>query len=998
MAVDVGSAVGYLDLDISGFLSGLNSAQSEADKASQNLATSMGKSFSSTGTALTKYVTTPLMTAGGFGLKIAMNFDKGMSQVQAITGATGKDLDSLRQTAIDLGGDTAYSATEVAGAMTEMAKAGWNTEQIISGMGGVLDAAAASGEDLSVVSTIVADAVTGFGLSASDSTRLADLFTQAANGGTIGINDLGESFKYIAPVAAAMGLSVEDTTTAIAAMSTAGIKGSQAGTSLRGMLTRMVKPTDQVSAAMDELGISLTHQDGTFKSLDDILGEMRTSFGGLTDEQKTYYAATLAGQEGMSGMLTLLNMSQEEYDKLAKSMDESGGVAGQTADVMQDNLASKIEQLGGSLESLAIKLSELVIPYIQKFVVWLTSLVDKFTALDPETQKTILKFVGLAAAAGPLIFAFGKVSTGVGSLITGFGKLRGGFKAVSAGGKAGAGVLSKLGGALAGVTAPMLVVVGIIAVLAAAFTNLWKNNEEFRNGIIAIWTQIKETFSAFAQGIVDRINALGFNFQSITEVLKAIWQGFCDFLAPIFTAVFQYISDWLKVILDVILGTIDFFVALFTGNWQGAWDAIKGIFMSVWNFLVSTLQNIGTMLIGIFDVICGWFGTTWENTWTAIKEFFVNTFNSIVLWITTTIANITTFLSDAWTNIYTTISTKWEEIKTAISTKWEEIKTAISNKWEEIKTKISEAIESVKTTLSNAWESVKSTVTSVWTGIKLSITMAWNAIKSGVSTAINTVKTKITTTFNSVKTTVTSIWDSIASKITQVWTGIKTGISTAVTTVKTTISGAFTTISLTASRIWNGIKTAIQTPIEGARDIVETAIDKIKGFFDFDFTWPSLKLPHFSFSGSWNPFDWPDKFPSVGVEWYKKAMNKPMLLDSATIFGYNNSTGQLMGGGEAGAEVVSGATALMNMIRNTVSQAIRPIIAVMHDVVRMSSDLGYVTYNGFAKQTQAFEKVVESGGAGSGGDTFVFNSPKPIDEIEAAKQMKKAKRDLAEGF
>ncbi len=406
MAVDVGSAVGYLDLDISGFLAGLKSAQSEADKQSKNIATTIGnnisgvgKGLSSVGTTLTKNVTVPLTAVGVAGLKVATDFEKGMSEVKAISGATGKDFDALREKAIELGADTAFSAGEVAEAMTEMAKAGWSSEQIIDGMSGVLAAAAASGEGLAAVSTIVADAITGFGLEAKESTRVADLLTQAANSGTIGIADLGESFKYIAPVAGALGISIEDATTAIAAMSMAGIKGSQAGTSLRTMLTNLVKPTDAMAIAMDELGISVTNQDGSMKSLDDIVSNLRDSFDGLTEAEKAKYAATLAGKEGMSGMLALLNLTEEEYNAIAKSMDDANGVAEETAAIMQDNLQSKVEQLGGSLESLAIKLADYVIPYLRQFVEWLTGLVDKFAQLDPETQNTILKFGAIAIAA-----------------------------------------------------------------------------------------------------------------------------------------------------------------------------------------------------------------------------------------------------------------------------------------------------------------------------------------------------------------------------------------------------------------------------------------------------------------------------------------------------------------------------------------------------------------------------------------------------------------------
>ncbi|MBO7288677.1 MAG: phage tail tape measure protein, partial [Clostridia bacterium] len=293
MAVDVGTARGYLDLDISGFLKNLKSAQDEADKQTKNIVTkiggnleSAGKKMTSAGKSLTKYVTTPLVGVGVAGLKTATDFEASMSKVKAVSQATEDDFKDLRKEAINLGADTAYSATEVADAMTEMAKAGWNSEQILDGMSGVLDAAAASGEDLATVSTIVADAISGFGLEARDAAHIADLLSQAANAGTIDITDLGESFKYIAPVAQAYGMSIEDVTTAMLAMSKAGIKGSQAGTSLRTLLVNMAKPTDDMAAAMDALGVSLYDNQGKTKDLNTILAELREGTKGMTDEQK----------------------------------------------------------------------------------------------------------------------------------------------------------------------------------------------------------------------------------------------------------------------------------------------------------------------------------------------------------------------------------------------------------------------------------------------------------------------------------------------------------------------------------------------------------------------------------------------------------------------------------------------------------------------------------------------------------------------------------------
>lgn len=1146
MAVDVGSAVGYLDLDISGFLAGLKSAQSEADSASKSIASKIGsnlngvgKSLTSVGTTLTKNVTVPLLAVGAAGLKVATDFEKGMSEVKAISGATGEQFDALKEKAIELGGSTAFSANEVAAAMTEMAKAGWSSQQIIDGMGGVLDAAAASGEGLAAVSTIVADAITGFGMEAKESTRVADLLTQAANSGTIGINDLGESFKYIAPVAGSMGLSIEDVTTALAAMSKAGIKGSQAGTSLRGMLTRMVKPTDDVAVAMDELGIVLTNQDGSFKSLDTIVGEMRGSFEGLTDEQKTYYAAVLAGQEGVSGLLSLLNLTEEEYNEIAESMDNATGVAAQTAAVMQDNLQSKVEQLLGSLESLAIKLADFVIPYLQQFVVWLTNLVDKFTALDPETQKTILKFAGLVAAAGPVITVIGKITTAAGGLFTAFGKLSGGFKAVAAGGKAGTGALAKLGGAMAGITAPMLAVIAVIAVLAAAFTSLWKNNEEFRNKVTAIWDQVKTTFNNFAQGIVDRLNSLGFNFTSITEVLKAVWEGFCNFLAPIFTGVFQLIADKFQVICDVILGIVDVFIAVFKGDWQGAWDAIKGIFESIWNYIVALFTNVTNTLKSILDVVCGWFGTTWSDTWNSIKTFFVNVWNSIVTWFQTTLTNIQTFFTNIWTSvstfftntwtnistfftnvwngivsfvtttlnnisttfsniwngitsflstawetiknvvqvgimfvvslidaavqlitlpfrfiwenckeiitsaweaiksavstaltaIQTTISTVWNAVKTffttiwtsistfvttiwnsiktnitnalnaikaTVTTVWNAVKTTITNVFNSIKTTISTVLTTISTTISNVWNTIKTTVTNVVNGIKTTISNVWNSISTTVSSVVNTVKTTISNVFNSIKTTATSVWNGIKSAITVPFDAAKTAVSNAVNSVKTTISNGFNAAKTTVTNVFNSIKTGISNALNAAKTTVSTAIDKIKGFFNFSWSLPKLKMPHFSITGSFSLN--PPSVPKLSISWYKKAMNNGMILDSATIFGYDQKTGKFLGGGEAGSETVVGTNNLLSMIKHAVNEAIAPLIAAGREIAKASADLGYVTYNGFTKLKESVNKQNGSNQNDGGGDTFNFYSPRAIDEIEAAKQLKKTKRELAEGF
>ena len=296
MAVDVGSAVGYLDLDISGFIASLNQANAEAQGKTKTLENTLGDGLSTiggkitgAGKTLTMGLTAPILGAGAAAVKTTADFDKSMSQVKAVSGATGEDFDALRNKAREMGATTKFSASDAADAMNYMAMAGWKTNDMLGGISGIMDLAAASGEDLATTSDIVTDALTAFGKSADDSGHLADVMAAASSNANTNVSMLGESFKYVAPLAGAMNYSMEDTSVALGLMANAGIKASQGGTSLRTVLTNMLNPTDEMAKAMDDLGISLQNEDGSMKSLHDVMVDLRSGFGDLKISQEEFY-------------------------------------------------------------------------------------------------------------------------------------------------------------------------------------------------------------------------------------------------------------------------------------------------------------------------------------------------------------------------------------------------------------------------------------------------------------------------------------------------------------------------------------------------------------------------------------------------------------------------------------------------------------------------------------------------------------------------------------
>lgn len=1098
MAVDVGSAVGYLDLDISGFLAGLRSAQSEADSATKNIATkigsnlqSAGKSITSAGKTLTTHVTVPIVGLGTAAVKTTSDFESAMSKVSAISGATGSDLDALNQKAQEMGAKTKFSATESAEAFTYMAMAGWKTEDMLQGIDGIMALATADGLDLATTSDIVTDALTAFGLSADDSGHFADVLAAAASNANTNVSLLGESFKYAAPVAGALGYSAEDTAIALGLMANAGIKGSQGGTALRSSLSRLIKPTDDAAALMEQYGLSMTNADGSMKSLGEVMEMLRTKMGGLSEAEQAQAAATLFGQEAMSGMLAVINASDSDYEKLTSAIYGADGAAQQMADTMLDNLSGQLTLLKSALEGLAIQFGEILMPYIKQFVQWLQNLVQKLQEMTPEQKEQIVKWAAFAAAIGPVLLAVGKLVTGIGNVISVFGKLKTAIPAVK-------GALVVVKGAIAGISAPVVAVVAVIGALVAAFATLWKTNEEFRNKITAIWNQIKGTFDKLCQGIVDRLNKLGFDFENIGEVLKAIWKGFCDFLAPIFEGAFQNIANTFDTIVNVILGILDFFIAIFTGDWEGAWDAIKGIYESIWNGIVAWLQNIGNTLLGILDVICGWFGTTWDNTWNSIKQFFVDIWNSIVSFFTNIIDTIKTSVSNFVTTIINFFAQLPTNIANFITNAWNSVVTWATNMvnkaremgqnflnavvefFTDLPYKIGHFIGSALTNVAlwvvnmvnkaremgqNFINNVVAFFTQLPGKILQFITSAWNNVTQWATNMVNKAREMGTNFINNVVSFFTqlpgkiqqfissalnniTIWvsnmaskareagsqfiNNVVSFIQQLPGKIKQFLDSAINNLRTwvtqmgqkgkeavqsLINNVISAASGIASKVMSIGSDIVSGVWNGIQNAASWFINQVKGFFSgiVDGVKDALGIgsPSKVFRdeiGKWLPPGVAQGFKAAlpaAMNSMEKDLNKGIdsiepddvsVTATATAIGFKDTIKSIYDDLVGYFESVE---ARIGRSVNNMAASLAMLIQQSQMMVNSDGTLGYVGYGGFTNNPNS-DKYTERDDSGKlkpgDGDTFIFNSPKAIDEIEAARQMKKTKQDMAEGF
>ena len=649
---------------------------------------------------------------------------------------------------------------------------------------------------------------------------------------------------------------------------------------------------------MEALGVSVYDSEGNMRSLNDILGDLNASMDGMTSQEKANIISQIFNKTDLSAVNALLGNTGDTWDELQQSIVNSGGAAQQMADTQLDNLSGQLTLLKSALEGLAISFGEILMPMVRSAVEKIQAFVDKLNGMSDAQKETILKSAALAAAIGPLLIVLGKTISTVGTTMKTFSSLTKGVAKLGVKIAGSSGSITSLGSALGAVAGPVLAVVAIVATLAAAFKHLWDTNEEFRAAITGIWEGIKTKFEEFGQAITERLNALGFDFQNIVEVLKSIWDGFCSMLAPVFEAAFSLISTVLGTVLDVIVGILDVFIGLFTGNWSQMWNGITEIFSGIWNGITSVFSTVLEMLKEVADVFLGWFGTSWNEVWTGISFFFMNIWNGIVDFFTGIWESIKNVVSVGIQFIGAILEAAFDIITLPFRFIWENCKETITTVWETIKSIVSGAINAVSNVISTVMTAISTVISTVWTAISTKVSTVLNGIKTTVSTVFNTIKTVASTVWNGIKTTISTVVDGISSKVSSVFNS-----------VKSIVSSVFNGIKSTATSVWNGIKSAITTPIEAAKNTIKASLDKISGFFSgLKLQLPHIKLPHFSISGSLSIA--PPSVPHLSISWYKEGG----ILTRPTVFGMNGSS--LMAGGEAGAEAVLPLSAFYKELEN----------------------------------------------------------------------------------
>ena len=902
------------------------------------------------GKTLTTHVTLPLVAVGTAGVASFAEVDKTMQLTNKTMNNTAEEAELLNKAMKDAAANSTFGMKDAATATLNFARAGLDAEQAAAALAPAMNLAAGEGGNLDTVSGGLVATINGFHGSFEDAGHYADVFAAACNNSALDVDSLSHAMSVAAPIFSAAGYNVNDAALYMGIMANNGIDADKAANSLKTGLARLVSPAKEGAEMMAKLGISVTNADGTMKDSITVQRELHEAFGQLSESEQIAAASAIFGKNQMAPWLALINTAPEEVDALSieldgaslsiedfsKQLEASGlsldgmksgmeklGVSQQdfddilkmsggnaqlfaeslweacdkgvsfedvvnalggdldglqtvmdntkgTTDVMAEAMMSgfggSLEKLKSSIDVLVTSIGEALAPTIQKVADFIQGLVDKFNALTPAQQQTIVQIGLVAAALGPLLVVVGKVISSIGTIMTWAPKIVSGVQSVIGIGSKLMGGLQSLWGVI--MANPIILIVAAIAAAVAAFIHFWNTSEAFRNFWIGLWQAIKEAVSTVVEAIITFFTqTVPEAFNSFVAFFQGLWTGISEFFSGLWESMKEIVST--------------------------AWEAIK-------NVVQLAIMAIGEFFSTALTIITLPFQFIWENC----KEIILTAWEAIK-----------TTVSTALEAIGTAITTAWEAVKTATSTAFEAVKSVVMTVWTGIQSTLAPIIAAIQTAVTTAWEAIKTATTTAFEAVKSAATTAWNALKSAVETVVNAVKSAVSTAWQAVQTTTTTVFNAVKTAASTAWNGIKSTITSVIESIKSGISSGLNAIQSTVSNILNGVKNTFTNVFNNVWSFVQGVVNKLKSVFNFQWSLPHIKLPHFSISGSFSLN--PPSIPHFSVQWYKKAMNNGMILNSPTIFGASGN--HLLGGGEAGPEAVVGVQSLMDMIQNAVA-------------------------------------------------------------------------------
>lgn len=759
--MDVFDLFAKISVDTTEYDNGLKGASKRTESFGGKLKSAFGSFSKVSGTALAA-ATGSMLAFGKSSVDAGMSFDSSMSKVGAISGATGQEFDSLREKAIEMGSKTKFSATESADAFTYMAMAGWKTRDMLNGIEGIMNLAAASGEDLATTSDIVTDALTAFGMKADESGRFADVLAVASSNANTNVGMMGETFKYVAPIAGAMGYSVEDTALAIGLMANSSIKGSQAGTALRSVLTRMAKPTKESQTAMDALGISITKNDGSMKSLGEVIVDLREGFSGLTETEKTSYAAMIGGQEAMSGLLAIVNAAPEDVEKLTAALNDANGAAEDMAATMMDNLAGDITYFKSALEGAQIVVSDKLTPSLREFV--------QFGTRAITTLSEAFKDGGLPGA----MEALGTILTeGLNMVIANLPAM------VDAGmrllGALGMGLLQNMP---AITSAAVKIIISLVQGLISALPYIAQGAVMIISQLaVGIGRALPTLIPAAVQAVLTFLEGLTSpaSLNSLINGALVLIQGLVVGIARALPLIVQSAGD---IIANLITGLAENIPSMWQIGFQLLGELIKGLIMGLVQ-LPAAWSKIGSAMLegaknafgGIWDWITGknkesldTIETDIDTTWSGLEVSTQQSWGGMQSQVDGSMSSMVGLTADGTKNIGSSISSTWQASSLSTQQNWTGMELQLDSSWANMMGLTDTGTGNIVSTIDQGWLDANFSTESGWGGILNTTDIMSNEAVSTVDTNFGLMEGTVLTNLNNAKSAADGIdWSPIGA-------------------------------------------------------------------------------------------------------------------------------------------------------------------------------------------------------------------------------------------